>query len=229
MKRFLVYSLPRCGSTKMIYDLEARLPAPFQTVNEPANGSLEERIRFGSTYAYSGTRKLRKWLDSNPLVRGIKMLAVFDGEESQGAWVEDNLDAFDSIVVLERDPVDVCVSWEIAKRSGNWNILDQTDQQRDSKMVLSEFHVSAVTVDRVRLGIESCRRVEAACPEKVMKVEFPGILEDIRPVLKFIGLGEKPVREPRFEVRPVSNRAGAASRKCLNLDHLMRYFGKSCE
>jgi hypothetical protein len=215
---FLIYGVPRSGTTRLCHELGARVADGFQVLNEPFHPSPAVRSAYGSDCDDSEPDKARAWLAGRNDIAGIKLVS----NRMDSVFVRSHHEMFEQVVILNRDPVDIAISLEAAHQTEHWNRGDGLRGEVDPPRV----RVSTVTLRMVGefLGnLTSFRQLRGNSGlGGVKEVTYDGITE-LSEAAAFLGLSATRLRPPFREIRKMRTSESRVER-CSNLEEVIAFF-----
>lgn len=215
---FLIYGTPRSGTTRLCYEMDARVPGEMRVLNEPFHPCPEARKAFGSECPHCDPDLALEWLLERRDVSGIKLVANFNGS----GFALRHHRIFQKVVILSRDPVDVAISLEAANQTENWNRGDGISGDYSPVKV-------EVTHDTLRMVSEFLRNLDifrntrvASGLGELFEIRYDGSTE-VGMTAACLNLPQEKLRQP---FRNITRMRCSDSRgeRCSNLREVINYF-----
>lgn len=215
---FLVYGVPRSGTTRLCFELDARVPEGFRVLNEPFHASPATRAAYGSTCPHTEPEPAKEWLLSRSDIAGIKLVS----NRTDSIFAERYHRLFGMIMCLHRNPIDIAISLEAANQSENWNRGDGiSGDYCPPKVHVCEATLAMVAEFRVNLFRFRDLRIRSGLGG-LIDVTYDGQSE-VGTAARCLGLPEKRLRPPYRDIRKMGP-CDAHAERCSNLDAVVRFF-----
>jgi hypothetical protein len=215
---FLIYGTPRSGTTRLCYEMDARVPGGMRVLNEPFHPCSETRKAFGSECPHSDPDLALDWLLEQRDVSGIKLVANSNGS----GFALRHHRIFQKVAILSRDPVDVAISLEAANQTGNWNRGDGISGDH-SPVKVEVTHNTLLMVSECLRNLDLFRNTRIASGHgELFEIRYGGNTE-IGMAAACLNLPRERLRQP---FRNITRMRCSDSReeRCSNLREVTNYF-----